>query len=172
MEAPYEELRRQAAEKRDKIINAAKQEYRASVRRIRALHKMVTGEYHPAMRPPRRVQDRTLADILRDVMPRNSSFTLADVCEIVFVEPEGCKYKEASIRAQLPNLARIGIIRKVGRRRGEVLWARPESGIEPCPFGVLTLCEIADAASQCNERSCRRTVSRLENTGQSMERCA
>jgi hypothetical protein len=144
MQQPYEELRRQAAAKRDKIIQHAKQEYRVAVRRIRALHQLVTGEAYPAIRPPRRARDRTLADMLVEVLPKNRPFTVADACELVYADPLGCKYKETSIRAQFPVLAGRGLIHKIGRRSGHVLWARNECEVDVCPFGSLTLPEIAE----------------------------
>lgn len=52
----YNALRQQAAAKRDKIIQNAKAEYRATMTRIRALHKMMQGESMPSIRPPRRVK--------------------------------------------------------------------------------------------------------------------
>jgi HB1, ASXL, restriction endonuclease HTH domain len=144
MDAPYEELRKQAAAKRDKIIQAAQQEYRVAVRRIRALHKLVTGDHHPAIRPPRRAKDRTLTELLVEVLPSNRAFTVADACELVYDDPLGCKYKETSIRSQLTMLANVGRLHKVGRRSGHILWSRTEAGIEPAVFGTLTTCEIAE----------------------------
>jgi hypothetical protein len=141
----YESLRRQAAAKRDKIIEHAKQEYRATMTRIRALHKMVEGEAMPGIRPPRRAKDRTLTDLLRDVLPKHEGFTVADACELVYSEPMGCKYKETSVRAQLTVLANTGELHKVGRRSGHILWARVSAGIAVSPFGTLSLCEIAES---------------------------
>ena len=82
--------------------------------------------------------------MLVDVLPKNRAFTVADACELVYADPLGCKYKETSIRAQFPVLAGRGLIHKVGRRAGHVLWARREAAIEVSPFGTLTLPEIAE----------------------------
>ena len=115
MDTAYDELRRQAAAKRDKIIQNAQQEYRVAVRRINALRKLVTGESKPAIRPPRRAKDRSLSDMLVELLPKDRPFTVAEVCDMVYADPLGCQYKENSIRSQLPTLAARGIIHKIGR---------------------------------------------------------
>jgi hypothetical protein len=141
----YDSLRQQAAAKRDKIIQNAKAEYRATMTRIRALHKIMQGEAMPGIRPPRRVKDRTLTDLMRAVLPKSEPFTVAEACEAVYSDPLGCKYKETSVRAQLRALQDAGELHKVGRRNGHVLWARVSAGVQVAAFGTMSLCEIAES---------------------------
>jgi hypothetical protein len=144
MDDAYDELRRQALDKRRRIVAAADLEYRATIRRIKSLRKMVTGKQRAPARPPQHAPERTLASIMLEACPRDRSFTIADACELVYAHPLGCQYKEASIRATFTVLQGMGAIHKVGRRQGRLLWALKESSVELAPFGTLTLYEIAE----------------------------
>lgn len=144
MDTTYDDLRQQARAKRDKIIQAAQQEYRATVRRIDSLRKLVTGEKRPAIRPPRRAKDRSLAAMVAELLPKDRPYTVADVCDLVYADPLGCQYKENSIRSALPTLAAQGLIHKVGRRSGHVLWASTASKVAACPFGAMSMAEIVE----------------------------
>lgn len=143
MDAPYEELRRQAAEKRDNIIAAAKQEYRVAMRRIRSLHKLMTGEYTPAIRPLKREREPSLRELLLGIVPSDRGFTVAEVCELAYSHEVACRFKENSIRSACGELKRRGELVQVGRHNGHILWAKPDAQLEPEVFCGMSLVEIA-----------------------------
>ena len=143
MDGPYEDLRREAATKRDKIIAAARQEYRVALTRIKTLHRQVTGQKRVAIAPPRR-KPQTLTDLLCAALPRDKPFTVADACALMYESPLTCGYRETSIRSQIRVLSQAGKIRQVGRHNGHVLWVRAESPLRAGPFGSMTLAEIAE----------------------------
>src|SRR6266576_2110808 len=94
----YDELRQQARAKRDKIIQAARAECNAALRRIRALQAMITNEARPAIGQPIRAREKSLTDILRAALPKDRTFTIAELCAMMYENPATCKYKETSIR--------------------------------------------------------------------------
>ena len=143
MDAPYEALRQQAREKRDKFIQAAQQEYRVAVRRIRSLHKMMTGEYHPALQPIKSAKEPALKDTILELLPHNEAFTIAQIVERAYSHEVACRYKENSIRSAFGTLKGLGLIKQVGRTKGHIQWARVEADLEPPAFGTMSLCEIA-----------------------------
>jgi hypothetical protein len=140
----YDELRQQARVKRDKIIQAARNECNVALRRIAALQTMIADESRPAIGQPIRTRERSLTEILRDALPKDKPFTVADLCQVMYDSPATCKYKATSIRSQFRVLDQGGVIRKVGRRNGQILWVRADAEIESSPFSALTLCEIAE----------------------------
>src|SRR4051812_43941543 len=124
MQGPYEDLRRLAAAKRDKIIQAARAEYQAALQRIKALHALVENDDRPAIGQPIRYRQRTLTDMLKDALPKDRAVTIAEVSALLFEDPEACKYKPNYIRGQFRALHIAGFIRQTGRRNGHVLWVR------------------------------------------------
>src|SRR3954447_12054829 len=115
----YDELRQQARAKRDKIIQAARNECNVALRRIAGLQAMITDEKRQLVGQPTRTRDKSLTEYIREALPKDTTFTIADLCRVMYDNPATCKYKATSIRSQFRVLDQGGIIRKVGRRNGQ-----------------------------------------------------
>lgn len=142
MEDHYEALRRQARDKRDKIIQKAQDDYRVAVKRINALRKHVTGKARPVIKPVRQPGEKTLHEVLLDVLPKDRAYTFAEARDIAFQHPLGSSYRENSVRSAMQNMVTSGILHRVGRSRGHVLWAFKNSAVEVSPFAAKTMAQI------------------------------
>jgi hypothetical protein len=117
----FQILRRQAAEKRDSIIRAARAEFAEAKRRINALRRQLGAAAKDA--PP--VKFRRIADLIADVMPSDDTFTIGELSELLVKAEPGRRFTQSTIRTLCQRMEPLGAIRRVGRVNGKTLWASP-----------------------------------------------
>ncbi|HEY2414667.1 MAG TPA: hypothetical protein VGI40_20650, partial [Pirellulaceae bacterium] len=132
----YEQLRNQAAQKRDAAILLARKEYRNSLRRIDDLRNSLCG----AQPVRKRSHCRPLIELMIESLPRDRAFTFSDVLESMEALESSRTFNETSVRTLLPKLETQGIIRRVSKNQaGRVEWAVAGITISESPYGAMAL---------------------------------
>jgi hypothetical protein len=142
-------LRQRAADKRDKAVKAARDEFRKTARLLDELQDRVG----TAPEPPRRRQNqpRPIVELIAAVIPKDRTFTLSDVLGLLQAAEPGRQFHIPSVRSLFPDLVKAGTIRKVRRAaNGCVHWAAAECEVQDTPIAALS---IADAAAVVLEES-------------------
>ncbi|MCA9230785.1 MAG: hypothetical protein KDA57_09035 [Planctomycetales bacterium] len=135
---PYELLRKQAAEKLDQAVSAARKEYRETCDKINALRKELGDEPEPGVRV-----HKTTIDTVREYLPRDRTFSNADVLSIVQdVEPER-HWNRGTVKAAVYRLADLKEIRRIAKDdTGHVLWAAFDFECESKPYADMPLSDV------------------------------
>ena len=113
----FQTLRRQAAEKRDSIIRAARAEFAEAKKRINALRSQLGAS---AEDPPP-VKSRRIADLIAEVMPQGHTFTIGELSELLVKAEPGRRFTQSTVRTLCQRMADDGAIRRVGRINGKTL---------------------------------------------------
>lgn len=132
----FDELRKQAQARRDRTMAAARDEYSENIASIDRLARLFGGTKTSAYRP--------LTKVMAECLPHDRAFTIGDVFELLEAREPDRIFPAGSVRTCLCNLAKQGIIKRVGRNEGSILWAVKgfESGN---PFGAQTMRQVVGA---------------------------
>jgi hypothetical protein len=134
-------LREQAARRRDKAIQAARNEYRDSLKEIDQLGMRLNLDVR-ATRGARR--KKTIYNLIIEHMPTDRVFALRDVLPILRKAEPYRQFIEPTVRTTFKRIIDDGHLRKVRRSdHGFMLWAAPGCPIEE--IGPLATVSIADA---------------------------
>ena len=113
-------LREQAARKRDKTIQAARNEYRDALKEIDSLgmhYNLDVRTTHGARRK------RTIHELIIKHMPKDQPFALRDILPILQKAEPHRKFIEATVRVVFKRLIDDGEVRKVRKSdHGFMLW--------------------------------------------------
>jgi len=140
---PYEQLRNEARQTRDKAYSRIRDQYRDSLRRIESLRAHLGGA-PTAIGKPRK--GKSVVEMVCDLMPRDKGFTFADIHRLLQEANPGREFNQASIRTILPKLEAQGMIRRVTKnQRGHVVWAAAGVVIKESPFGAMALTDVAES---------------------------
>jgi hypothetical protein len=139
----YEQLRAEARLQREIAVKRARAEYRESLKQIEAL-RLRLGSESPA--PPGKRKRRSVIELVAEVMPRQRTFTFADIHRSLNAAEPNRKFNEMSLRTTLGQLAERGMVKRISRNQtGQVLWAAAGSTVEVCPLGSKPLADLAEA---------------------------
>lgn len=120
-------LREQAARKRDKAIQAARNEYRDTLKEIDTLGMRLSLDVRTTRGARRK---RTIYDLIIEHMPKDQPFALRDMLPILRKAEPHRHFIEATVRTIFKRLIDDGAVRKVRKSdHGFMLWAAPE-----CPM--------------------------------------
>jgi hypothetical protein len=136
----YESLRQEAAKKRDEIIAGARIEYQHALWKLRELRRTLNGQ---DPRAAMRVKRRPLLALTRELLPHDRTFTISEVVELLSQgEPDRTVYS-ATVRTFFVRFEEQGLIHRVRRCKGRVLWATADSGVPESPYGALPITDVA-----------------------------
>jgi hypothetical protein len=132
----FNELRKQAREKRDKAIAMARDDYAATLRRIANLEQDLLG------RDPS--THKTVASCIDSVLPTDRTFTTVDVLAALEALDPKRDWRMRSINSHISRLRARGIVRRVKRSQNTqpAVYARVGVDVEPLPFEDMTLPEV------------------------------
>jgi hypothetical protein len=133
---PFGEIRRQAAERRDRAISTAREEYAATLARIAALEQDLLG------REPS--SHRSLASCIDSVIPTDRTFTTVDILAgLEGIDPRRT-WRKRSIDSHIQRLRAKGILRRLDKARAHqpAQYARVGVQVERRPFEGMTLAEV------------------------------
>jgi hypothetical protein len=138
-----EQLRKQAAQKRDEAIQAARDEYQRNLRTISELglrlgHKIKTFRGTPAK--------RIICDLILDYMPKDRPFSHREIVATLRKAAPGRQFQEPTIRTMFKKLADDGKVRRIRKGdHGFMLWAAPDCPVEDQgPMASMSLPEAAE----------------------------
>lgn len=133
------QLRKRAAEKRDRAYKQARDEYKLAITRIAELEQLINGTHIPG-----RV---TTAKAIESVIPEDRPFTSLDIrAGLVALNPDR-EWRQRAIDNQLYLLKKKGVIRRLraaGNRR-HALFVRNDVDIPPLPFENMRLVDVIAA---------------------------
>jgi hypothetical protein len=134
-------LREQAARKRDKAIQAARNEYRDSLKEIDRLGMRLNLDVRTYRGAKRK---KTIYELIIEHMPRDRPFAHRDIMPILHKAEPYRQFQDATVRTIFKRLIDDGMVRKVRKSdHGYMLWAAPEFPIDE--MGPLATVSIADA---------------------------
>jgi hypothetical protein len=137
----YEALRRQAVEKRDSIINAAKRDCRLTIRRIKELQRQMG----PVVIRRRKKSHKPIWVLIRDLIPKDRMFTIGDVVELMQEAEPDRSFNVPTINVEFRRLEKQGLVRRVRRVVGNVLWAATEANVPDTPYGAKPIADVAES---------------------------
>jgi len=158
----YELLCKQAAEKLDTAIAEARTEYRATVEKINALRRELGDEPEPGLRV-----GKTAIDAVREYLPRDRTFSNAEVLSIVKdAEPER-HWNCGTVKAAVYRLADLKEIRRIAKdEKGHVLWAALDFECESKPYAAMPLSDvIADVLGESDPMRPAELVVAIQSLG-------
>lgn len=139
---PYTLLRQQAAEKRDRIISLARDEYRRVIEEIEVLRQELEGTS-----VTQRIADgnSSIVKTICNLMPKDKAFTLADIADAVRQAHPARKFRTLTLRRFLQQMEKTGIVSKIGRNdHGQSLWAASRQPVIECSRGQLVMIDLAE----------------------------
>ncbi len=137
----FAELRKQAIEKRNKAIYAARQEYRLAVQQIDELAHTLGVRYQGRIR----TKTKPVLKLIRELLPQDRLFTISDILDELRAHDPRRHFNPHSVRTFFPRLVELGEVRRVARNGcGHVLWAVPGLHVEDTEFGAMSLPEAAE----------------------------
>jgi hypothetical protein len=90
-----------------------------------------------------RAKRKPLIELTRELLPHDRAFTISEVVELLgHAEPDRTIYI-ATVRTFFVRLEEQGLIRRVRRRKGRVLWATADSGVPDSPYGAMPMTDVA-----------------------------
>ena len=144
--SPHEQLRKIAAENRDKAITAARIAYKQAIRRIEELESSISGGDGEVIG---RRRDRPVIQMICDLMPRDRAFTQAELIDLLQATAPNRKFHIPTIPATFQRLMDRGVIRRIRRKRGgSTLWAAVDSSVVAEPFGAMSIGDVAELVLQ------------------------
>lgn len=137
----YEQLKAEAAKKRQEATQRARREYQETLRQIEALRCRMG--YDPPRKKPKRY--RPIVELIADVMPRQKTFTFAEIHKLLTEAQPDREFNQLSVRTTLRQLSKQGMVKSVAKdQAGRVLWAAADAEIKTSPFGSKPLTEVAE----------------------------
>jgi len=141
MEA-FNQLRKQAREKRDKAIGVARDEYSATLARIAALEQDLLGR-EPSTH-------KTISSCIDSVLPDDRCFTTLDIMAALEALDPRRDWRKRSLDCHISRLRDRGLVRRVKKSQNHqpAIYVRVGVDVEPLPFEDMTLPEVvADVLS-------------------------
>ena len=134
----FNELRKLAADKRDKAIHRAKAEYDIALTRISELDQMIQGKFSPGRIPVSKAIDMTLPD--------DRPFTTHDVMAGLKALDPKRDWRQRSIDNYMSQLRKRGDVKRL-RRNGinrHALYAKPNVVVPNMPFTDMLLVDVIE----------------------------
>lgn len=125
----FNTLRKQAREKRDKTLAAARNEYAATLVRIAALEQDLNGRDPPA--------HRSIASCVESVIPTDRSFTTVDIMSGLEALDPRRVWRKRSVDSHIARLREKGLVIRLKRSqlRLPAVYVREGVEVESSPFG-------------------------------------
>ena len=144
----YQKLRAQARLKRDAAIQAAHDQYSATLRTIAELRKTLgpEGAAGPVRKSNANVtKGRRAVEAIKQVMPHNREFTTGEL--VALLRAAGHEIPESSMRSHLRRLEDQRALERVRRDAdSQIIWAVTGGGSEPAkPIAAMSLPDAAAA---------------------------
>lgn len=160
--SPFDALRKQAVEKRDTAIVAARAEYRQSLQQIENLCHSLGGD---APRPSKS-KARPILELICALIP-DRAFTVGEMVEMLRDAHSDRTFNVPTIRTFFPRLAEQGIIRKVSRSvGGQVLWAAVGADVDENPFRAMPMTDMAEQVlRECGPLRLHELVVAMQDRG-------
>src|SRR5215211_4492633 len=134
-------LREQAARKRDKAIQSARNEYRDTLKEIDTLGMRLSLDVRTTRGARRK---RTIYELIIEHMPKDRPFAHRDIMPILCKAAPHRQFIDATVRTIFKRLIDDGAVRKVRKSdHGYMLWAAPGCPVDE--IGPLATVSIADA---------------------------
>jgi hypothetical protein len=135
MEA-FNELRRQAKDKRDKIVSKARAEYEETLAKIAELEQSILGRDPP--------KHKSVAACIDSVLPKNQPFMLKEIQAKLETLDSSRIWHWRSLTSHLARRVKRGIVRRVSRCRPDtptiyVIDDAKGAKVEQSPFDGMTL---------------------------------
>lgn len=138
----YEQLRADAAKKRQAAVQRARHEYQETLKQIDSLRSRIGYEAPPG-RPKRQ---RSVRELVLDAMPKDRAFTFADISNRLKELEPNREFNQVSLRTLLRHMAAEGILDRISKNQaGRVLWAVKGAQIEADPYGSTPLTDVAES---------------------------
>ncbi len=136
-------LRKQALQKRNEAIKAAREEYQRNLRTISELGLRLG---QPVKTARGTTAKRIISDLILDYMPKDRPFSLREVIDILRKQCPGRRFQEPTVRTKFKRIIDAGRVRKVRKGdNGYMLWAAPECVIESAgPMATMSLPDAAE----------------------------
>jgi hypothetical protein len=149
---PFAALRQQAADKMDRAVQAAREEYRAAVCKINQLQ-----EYF-GQRPKENGKlkvDTPIAHLVEKHIPRDRPFTCVEIeCILEALYPQRA-LRKVTIKSAICGLAEKQVIRRVSREKnGYVVWVHADCEAIQKPYAAMTMAQVM--AEVLKDRPCLR----------------
>jgi hypothetical protein len=135
MEA-FTQLRKQARDKRDKLIATARKDYAATLVRIAALEQDILGRDSSS--------HQTIASCINRVLPSDRTFTTQDVMTSLEALDATREWRKRAIDNHISRLRDRGVVTRLSKSNGTELavYARNGVTVEPLPFQGKTLLDV------------------------------
>jgi hypothetical protein len=134
----FELLRKQAADKMDKAIKVAQDEYKTQVARINELRASLGFGDPTCLRTRPRI-----GDMLAKHYPSDRPFTIDDILPTVVAAYPKMRFLRASVRNAMQHHKEAGIIRRVAKDAGGyTIWAVSELAVTEKPFGTMSFADV------------------------------
>lgn len=138
MADPFEQLRKQAAQKMDAAIKVARDEYKAEVAKINALRSSLGYENPMGLRTRKRI-----GDMLAEHYPSDRTFTVDDLIANVSASYPNERFKRQSVRTAMQEHKEKGIVRRVAKEKnGIIVWAVAELAVVEKPFAAMSIGDV------------------------------
>lgn len=112
---PYELLRDEAANKRDKAISAAHVEYRRTLDKIEALRLQLNSELVES--------EKSVKQLVEEVIPKGKPFVRNDIVHSLTLAHPGRDFRKATVNTILYKLGRAGLLKRISKDgRGQITW--------------------------------------------------
>lgn len=158
----YDTLRKQAVEKRDTAIVAARAEYRRSLQQIDDLCHSLGGDAPK----PSKSKAQPVLELICALIP-DRAFTVGEMVEMLRDAAPDRTFNVPTIRTFFPRLAEQGIIRKVSRSvGGQVLWAAADSDVDENPYRAMPMTDMAEQVlRECGPMRLHELVVAMQESG-------
>jgi hypothetical protein len=154
----FNELRKQAREKRDLAVTKARDEYSATLVRIAALEQDLLG------RDPS--THRTIASCINSVLPSDRAFTTVDVMAALEALDSRRDWRKRSLDCHISRLREHGVVRRLRKAQNDrpALYVRVGVQTEPLPFEDKRLPEVVREVLEARQplTSAELTMAMLE----------
>lgn len=120
----YDALRKAARDKRDSAIHKARAEYQDTLKAIRSLKAGITGQPQQDYRKHTLPKRRKVIDVICESMPSERLFTAKELWDLVQAECPERPCGRDTIRVLMHTLKDEGVIERVRRDAGNVVWWR------------------------------------------------
>lgn len=133
----FNELRKQAREKRDKAVSEARDAYDATLTRIASLEQDILGRDLSS--------HKSIAACIDSVIPTDRPFTTQDILASLEALDPRRNWRKRSVDSHIYRLRERRIVRRLKKAHGEQLavYVRVGVHIDPLPFEDMTLPEVA-----------------------------
>lgn len=136
----FELLRQQAADKLDKAIKAARDEYRAEVAKINELRAALGYENPLGLRTRKRI-----GDMLEEHYPSDRTFTVDEIVATTQAAYPDIRFRRDSVRSAMQRHKEQGIIRRVCKQdKGTTIWAVADLAVTEVPYGAMSFADVAE----------------------------